>query len=298
VYFYQVRLIAGFIFFDDWDWSSTVTITFASNASTTPYTTKFSGGTNSDDTTDICKMNSWKEDYIVLTPSFAFSTSSVPIDFQVTTDNIIAANTNIWGVMNIIVQIRLCHPYCKVCTGDSNVNVCTVCNYIDEGAKLSGTTCDVNCLIGYGDVTATPDVCVQCVANCAYCLDLGTNCVNCKNNYYLYYNGPSDYSCLWNCPTHFFKNQTGNDFCQICDTNCLDCAGPPTVCTSCDTGKFLYQSVCYNPCPPEMYPDTPTSTCKLCDNFCSVCAVIPTNCTACDVGGTYKSYLLGYTCTT
>lgn len=47
--------------------------------------------------------------------------------------------------MNVIVQIRLCHPYCSICTADGNVNVCTACDYLYQGAKLSFQTCKLAC---------------------------------------------------------------------------------------------------------------------------------------------------------
>ena len=42
-----------------------------------------------------------------------------------------ADTTKTWGVMNVIISVRLCHPYCTICTGDGWMNVCTACNYVD-----------------------------------------------------------------------------------------------------------------------------------------------------------------------
>jgi hypothetical protein len=50
--------------------------------------------------------------------------------------------------MNIVVQIRMCHTWCKSCFGD-DANSCYSCDYINYGAKLSGNTCSLNCTVGY-----------------------------------------------------------------------------------------------------------------------------------------------------
>ena len=74
--------------------------------------------------------------------------------------------------MNVIVSIRLCHPYCLTCTGDGYTNVCTQCNYNYEPVKKSGKTCSLTCAPGYGDDTSDPQVCITCQPLCKYCFEL------------------------------------------------------------------------------------------------------------------------------
>ena len=90
------------------------------------------------------------------------------LEFTITTDNTNVAD--LWGVMNVIVSIRLCHPYCKACYGDGWSNVCTACDYNKELAKLSSTTCSKTCAPGYGDNTTNPSVCILCETLCRYCV--------------------------------------------------------------------------------------------------------------------------------
>ena len=69
-----------------------------------------------------------------------------------TTDNDATRN---WGVLNAVVFVRLCHPYCLVCTGDGYVGMCSQCNPLEQ-AKLSLNTCDKICRPGYGDDSVNP----------------------------------------------------------------------------------------------------------------------------------------------
>ena len=61
---------------------------------------------------------------------------------------------------------RNCFIGCSSCYGGNN-NQCTVCND-DLGYKLSGTTCALTCLSGYGD-TIVGNVCVFCELECSAC---------------------------------------------------------------------------------------------------------------------------------
>ncbi len=154
-----------------------------------------------------------------------------------------------WGVSNIIVSLRLCHPFCKVCFGD-NKDKCTVCNSVIEQTKLSFQTCEKSCLIGFGDNTADPTVCIDCLdPNCRYCIDSPTNCRVCNSSYFLYESAPGIIQCVLNCPSTYYKNSTANATCFLCDTNCLTCVNNPTNCLSCKTATYLYQAVCYTECP-------------------------------------------------
>jgi proprotein convertase subtilisin/kexin type 5 len=129
-------------------------------------------------------------------------------------------------------MIKLCHPYCTACTDDKNSD-CSSCNYGTYQAKLSGTTCDLTCAATYGNDTVNVEVCIKCGANCQTCLDSASNCLTCDNNYYLYDN-TTDVTCVFNCPSSFFKNNTASPrVCEACDASCLECNTLPTTCTQC-----------------------------------------------------------------
>ncbi len=103
---------------------------------------------------------------------------------------------------------RICHAYCTKCFGDASTT-CTACDYTNMAAMLSGTTCNLTCLTGYGVDSLNLDTCIQCQTNCSSCVDSSTNCTNCYTGYYLYNDG-STISCINPCPTHYFINITGN----------------------------------------------------------------------------------------
>jgi hypothetical protein len=58
-----------------------------------------------------------------------------------------------------------------------------------------------------------------------------------------------------------------NGTCFNCHTDCLTCTGGSnTTCTSCKSGKYLYQNVCYAVCPtliPPVYVNSFERTCEL-----------------------------------
>ena len=106
-----------------------------------------------------------------------------------------------------------------------------------------------------------------------------------------------DYTCVTDCPTHYYPNRTGNYSCMQCDTICENCSGIATNCTSCNITYYLYQNTCHQPCPYETYADDPSQRCFPCNNLCSVCAITPNNCSVCDTTGPHTSYLKdGTTC--
>lgn len=111
-------------------------------------------------------------------------------------------------------------------------------------------------------------------------------------------------TCLTNCGSLYISDTnsgSGPNICISCASPCLTCSLLTTDCTTCittPTKYYLYNNVCYNPCPAETYSDNGTQSCLLCLNLCSVCSVTSTNCSACDTAGPYISYLLGSTCVT
>lgn len=198
----------------------------------------------------MCHANtgpSTKERYNRITHDFTYSDPS-GMQWNISTTNTVT--TEQWGVLNVIVLIRLCHPYCTACYGDGYINACTACDFYGESTKLSVNTCKKACEPGFGDNSADPPVCIACDVNCKYCQDFSTNCLDCYSPFLLLDSGIANtVTCTSPCPSHYYENTTGNDTCIICDPNCLDCSGTPTYCTSCYATYYRYQHVCYNPCP-------------------------------------------------
>lgn len=196
-----------------------------------------------------------------------------------------------WGVLNVIVSIRLCHPHCEVCFGDKK-SECAVCAWTLEQAKLSFQTCEKYCLPGWGDNSTNYPICIKCTdPKCLYCLDTPMNCLGCAPSYFLHTTSVGVTICVTDCPEHYYKNSSINATCFQCDANCQNCTGDPTTCITCYPDTYLYQSMCHSPCPYETYAHAASQTCQPCSNYCSVCSIAPNNCTVCDPTGPYISYL-------
>ena len=67
-------------------------------------------------------------------------------------------------------------------------------------AKLSGSTCNLTCAIGYGDQTLDPSVCIICQPQCRYCTDLPETCLDCTYPLLLFENTATNFSCISECP--------------------------------------------------------------------------------------------------
>jgi proprotein convertase subtilisin/kexin type 5 len=193
--------------------------------------------------------------------------------------------------MHFMVLAKLCHPYCTICTGDSN-SVCTACNTA-KSAMLSGTTCALTCMTYYGFNSSDPNVCIHCATNCTSCYDSALNCTKCISNHYLYFDGQNT-TCINPCPSHTYVSGTT---CTTCDANCSNCLSTSTYCTSCNLTYYLYNHVCYNPCPSLTYSINATSTCAKCNAYCLVCSVTSTNCSSCVLSGINQAFLKGTLCT-
>lgn len=211
----------------------------------------------------MCGGGGAKERYNVVRHEYTYSDPS-GFEWNISTTNTDA--TMLWGITNVIVSIRLCHPYCTICSGDGYTNVCTECNYGGENAKLSGSTCNLNCLAGYGDNSADPGVCIVCDTNCKYCQDTATNCLDCNNGFYLLETAVGVVTCTAPCPGHYLTNTTANDTCVMCDTNCYGCSVSITNCISCNPTWYLYQNACHSPCPAKTYASDATQRCYACIN--------------------------------
>lgn len=181
-----------------------------------------------------------------------------------------------------------CHVYCLTCT-DVLSTTCTSCN---TGYKLSGTTCAVACLAGYG-LTTNATLCVLCDLKCIVCYQTSTNCSSCTttsgaNEAFLY-----GTQCLSTCPAGYNQNYTTH-VCDPCSNSaCISCnASNYAQCYSCNSTTYWLSYDCIYTCPGGTFPASPN--CTTCDVSCAICTNKPTPCTVCNTG--YK--LSGTTCAT
>lgn len=66
----------------------------------------------------------------------------------------------------------------------------------------------------------------------------------------------------------------------------MTCSGNIDNCTSCVSGLYYLNNVCYVDCPVGYYESVPaTKMCYACNNYCAVCDVAATNCTSCITSG-------------
>ena len=173
-----------------------------------------------------------------------------------------------------------CHVACQVCTDATNV-----CSQCAVGYKRSGTVCELNCLPLYGEVTATPTVCVLCDVLCQACQETSTNCSQCTtlapNEAFL--NGNT---CLVTCLSYSYENYATHE-CTACpdNNNCLDCdTSTPDICYDCDPDSYWLDFLCYNVCPENYFIDV--RNCTLCFSLCLECTGFPGPCSKC-VDGFY-----------
>jgi hypothetical protein len=138
---------------------------------------------------------------------------------------------------------------------------------------LSGMTCALTCLSGYGNNTLGDiSVCIKCAANCTACLNYNTKCTTCNATYYLFDDGVTlnTIRCLLDCPAHYIKNSTAVPmYCQICDISCGNCTTLATNCTSCALNFYLYNFTCLAICPVGTFGDNVTWKCVACNNLCA-----------------------------
>lgn len=152
-------------------------------------------------------------------------------------------------------QCKACSASCKTCAGDPFS--CTSC---PSTQKLLGGSCIAACGLGfYADGTGT---CQACPATCVQCNSF-TNCISCINGYFL----------------------DGTNMCSACDnTQCQNCIGTATTCTSCSGTKLLQSSTCIPAVPgcSAGFYQVGTTSCQPCPTGCATCST--TTCTSCQGG--------------
>ena len=88
-------------------------------------------------------------------------------------------------------------------------------------------------------------------------------------------------------------NTVGTSFFQQqCHTGCIVCSGSINNCTTCVTGWYLYENMCYSPCPVGTYNPPGTIICSACSSNCAGCVTAATECTSCSA----SYYLRSTTC--
>ena len=163
-----------------------------------------------------------------------------------------------------------CAPVDPVPTDGSLTEYCTACN---DGYTFYADDCWVNCVFGeyFGPPCARNfniyvfcNMTLACDDPCADCSSSATACTACYAGSALPLHYSSD--CYSVCPASSFQSSptacqsnkvfraSFNKFSEGCPTWCQDCTSA-TYCSTCKTGGYKYQDMCYNPCPAGTYGD-------------------------------------------
>ena len=185
-------------------------------------------------------------------------------------------------------RLGVCTAYCaEGCTVSLLYNsACdSVCNV--DACLYDNTLCETtsSCAAGkYLDLSE----CVDCVDPCNTCSS-ETVCSSCIVNsdkvQLLLYDG----GCYVSCPSGTYKIGIQ---CKDCDSSCEECSKSATTCTSCPTGKKLYNGACKSSCPVATTVEV-SGICYDCDDNCEECSGTVTTCSKCLSG----AVLSGGTCT-
>ena len=118
-------------------------------------------------------------------------------------------------------------------------NTCEECNELCVTCNEKGC---LNCYPGYY-LNNNTHTCDQCHQKCETCLgkgdDINNNCIKCKNQNDVLFNG----TCLESCGEKYYK--TSNNQCEPCKTECHSCDNE-VECTKCINGYFLDNKLCYS----------------------------------------------------
>ncbi|EAS00213.3 transmembrane protein, putative (macronuclear) [Tetrahymena thermophila SB210] len=209
-----------------------------------------------------------------------------------------------------------CNTKCQACFGPA-IDNCTSCpakQYLTasnscvtdcpRNTYAYNNKCIQTCPIGLYGQDYPKSICTNCDNSCAVCFNQGNNnCNSCKPSFFLY-----GTSCLSTCVDGTWPNPVSSTVlepvCSPCDSSCQTCVGPQTTdCTSCRTGRYLFNNQCVQKCPDSLFGQQKNSLNKCvpsCDsdqfqnvvsNTCQICS---SECNGC-VGPTFKFCL---TCAT
>lgn len=120
--------------------------------------------------------------------------------------------------------------------------------------------------------------CIDCHAWCLSCWGgLNTQCNRCNNitnssnQVTIYYLISGSSTCSQTCPDLQYIDSRVPNYCQLCSSSCLTCAGNSTTCLTCQTGNYFYNNTCIPTCPTSTYPNIMASICASCDAACLAC---------------------------
>ena len=193
---------------------------------------------------------------------------------------------------------------CATCSGPAS-NECLSCNasqFLD-----SSSMCVNVCPTGWwGNSTSRKcQTCFQAstlsdpIQSCYTCTGPNsTNCTSCSSgSFYYAFNS----SCLLNCPTTGYWEDSSSNQCKPCyqytaaaltDGTCVTCnGGNSNNCLSCNSTTFLDSTTnkCVFTCPDGYYGDSTTNTCKLCYSTTNASDIMQ-SCKTCS-GGSSSSCL-------
>ena len=160
---YSLRFVAWMLLADDWLPTDTVYVTNRDN------NINVMQSVSTISNTEECSNNLKDDHYLKLDVEVPHTTTTV--DLMLYTTN---SKNNDWGIDDYYMLIALCDPVCLKCTGPTN----TTCSQCVTNYWLSGSTCDVDCLPGYG-ASSTPYLCLVCSLYCQECSILSTRCSAC-----------------------------------------------------------------------------------------------------------------------
>lgn len=125
----------------------------------------------------------------------------------------------------------------------------------------------------------------MCDTNCLTCEYNSTYCTTCnQSSNYRYLNISTTQKCLNACLITMYPDLTQNPVvCVICQNNCQTCSSL-SVCGSCDSSYFLWQSACLSQCPINTtVTNNVTGQCDVCSTQCLTCSGSISTCTSCAV---------------
>lgn len=152
------------------------------------------------------------------------------------------------------------NPLCAVCVNVSATqNVCIQC-VTNLRRVLNPITNQCDCLNGYFSLSG---VCTACGKGCQLCSSL-TNCSSCAT----LANPQGDGTCVCPQTTYLAVTAEGVSYCQNCGPLCISCQNE-TSCSSCKPNSVATSGVCG--CVNGYFLNSSANECQICGYGCRVC---------------------------
>jgi len=152
------------------------------------------------------------------------------------------------------------NPLCAVCVSVSATqNVCIQC-VANLHRVLNPITSQCECINGYFSLGG---VCTPCGQGCQLCSSL-TNCTSCAT----LATPQGDGTCLCPQTTYLALTADGVSYCQNCSPLCLSCQNS-TFCSTCKSFTVISLGVCS--CSIGYFVNSTANECQACGNNCSAC---------------------------